>query len=83
MTENEAILDMVLSEIREIKVSVESLDYAIRGNGSPGLKERVSNIEDKLRQHKERDAWKHRAFAAAFLAGLPMLWDWAKHKLGW
>jgi len=65
-------LELVLSEIREVKETVKELDHAIRGNGKPGLNQRVALLEQ----------WRT-IVVAALLAGLPMVWDWVKHSLNW
>lgn len=61
----------VFERLDDMQDDLRRLDEAIRGNGKPGLNQKVATLE--------RD----RAIVAGGLALLlPMLWDWARHKLG-
>lgn len=64
-------LEMVLSEIREMRDDIKMLDKAIRGNGTPGLNQRVAILEARFRY-----------MAGSLLAGLPIVYDWLKRHFG-
>lgn len=50
MDESTALeLSHLKSDIQEIKEVVTRLDHSVRGNGHPGLTERVSNLETSSR----------------------------------
>lgn len=66
------MLQVILEEIRELKETVKAQDEAIRGNGKPGLNQRVALIEERMK-----------LIAMALLAGLPLVFDWVKRQLGW
>lgn len=70
-TDTIPMLQVILEEIRELKAGQQRLDEAVRGNGKPGLNQRVAAIEDRLK-----------LVAGAFLLALPMAWDFLKSKLG-
>lgn len=53
MTDEISPLQLVLNELqdfrKETNAKIEALDHAIRGNGKPGLKQRVSDLEKYVR----------------------------------
>lgn len=66
-----SILEEIRGDIRELKEGLVSVDKAIRGNGKPGLNQRVAAIEDRLK-----------LVAGAFLLGTPVMLEFVKRKLG-
>lgn len=71
-TDTIPMLQVILEEIRELKAGQQRLDEAVRGNGKPGLNQKVAILEDRLK-----------LIAMALLAGLPLVFDWVKRQLGW
>lgn len=44
---------LIREENEPLREAVEKLDHAIRGNGSPGLNQRVASLEQSRTTHKK------------------------------
>ena len=53
MPTTEEIRDMLREETAELKDGLKRLDYAIRGNGTPGLQQRVGILESAWQTQKK------------------------------
>lgn len=77
------VLEIVLEEVRGLKAAVVDLDHSIRGNGAPGLKSRVTDLEREMEQQRRRAVRAWHVVGAGSLAALPLAWEIAKRKWGW
>ena len=49
--------DDIMRELRRLGEQVESLDHAIRGNGSPGLRSDHNTLAERVAGVQRRVAW--------------------------
>jgi hypothetical protein len=60
----------VIATLARIEAKVGSIDYALNGNGEPGIKTRLDRLEREAAQTVEGRKWFRRLVVAAFLTAL-------------
>ena len=63
VTQVESVIPAIHNELKRLNDTMEGLDHVIRGNGSPGLVERVGTIVSKIENLEgTRNRWRDAFF---------------------